>query len=106
MEAEQENVICISGSQSSPWSGDFWAIFCEQVNMVLIFIFYWYWMPCCYSVGSVTEEGLDIQQCDVVIRFDLVKSIFTFVHAGIQGKMRDYQLAGLNWILRLYASKQ
>ena len=22
--------------------------------------------------------------------------------AGIQGKMRDYQLAGLNWLIRLY----
>lgn len=22
--------------------------------------------------------------------------------AGIQGKMRDYQLAGLNWMIRLY----
>jgi len=21
---------------------------------------------------------------------------------GIQGKMRDYQLAGLNWLIRLY----
>lgn len=25
-----------------------------------------------------------------------------FVFAGIQGKMRDYQLAGLNWLIRLY----
>ena len=22
--------------------------------------------------------------------------------SGIQGKMRDYQLAGLNWLIRLY----
>ena len=22
--------------------------------------------------------------------------------AGIKGKMRDYQLAGLNWLIRLY----
>lgn len=25
-----------------------------------------------------------------------------FHFAGIQGKMRDYQLAGLNWLIRLY----
>ena len=25
-----------------------------------------------------------------------------FIFAGIQGKMRDYQLAGLNWLIRLY----
>ena len=25
-----------------------------------------------------------------------------FSSAGIQGKMRDYQLAGLNWLIRLY----
>ena len=59
-----------------------------------------------YSVESVTEEGLDIHKCNVVIRFDLVKTIFTFVHAGIQGKMKDYQLAILNLLLRLYAGKQ
>lgn len=23
-------------------------------------------------------------------------------YTGIQGKMRDYQLAGLNWLIRLY----
>jgi hypothetical protein len=28
---------------------------------------------------------------------------FSFPHlAGINGKMRDYQLAGLNWLIRLY----
>ena len=26
----------------------------------------------------------------------------SFSTAGIQGKMRDYQLAGLNWLIRLY----
>lgn len=25
-----------------------------------------------------------------------------FAVAGIQGKLRDYQLAGLNWLIRLY----
>ena len=25
-----------------------------------------------------------------------------YFSAGIQGKMRDYQLAGLNWLIRLY----
>lgn len=25
-----------------------------------------------------------------------------YLCAGIQGKMRDYQLAGLNWLIRLY----
>lgn len=25
-----------------------------------------------------------------------------FFITGIQGKMRDYQLAGLNWLIRLY----
>lgn len=25
-----------------------------------------------------------------------------FFPSGIQGKMRDYQLAGLNWLIRLY----
>jgi hypothetical protein len=25
-----------------------------------------------------------------------------FCFAGIKGKMRDYQLAGLNWLIRLY----
>lgn len=25
-----------------------------------------------------------------------------FFSSGIQGKMRDYQLAGLNWLIRLY----
>ena len=28
--------------------------------------------------------------------------IHFFFSAGIQGKMRDYQLAGLNWLIRLY----
>ena len=27
---------------------------------------------------------------------------FLPLFAGIQGKMRDYQLAGLNWLIRLY----
>lgn len=25
-----------------------------------------------------------------------------WISTGIQGKMRDYQLAGLNWLIRLY----
>ena len=28
--------------------------------------------------------------------------LFLFFSSGIQGKMRDYQLAGLNWLIRLY----
>lgn len=31
-----------------------------------------------------------------------VTSFLDFCSAGIQGKMRDYQLAGLNWLIRLY----
>lgn len=31
--------------------------------------------------------------------FIFVVNIFI---TGIQGKMRDYQLAGLNWLIRLY----
>lgn len=27
---------------------------------------------------------------------------FNCISIGIQGKMRDYQLAGLNWLIRLY----
>lgn len=27
---------------------------------------------------------------------------FLPLFTGIQGKMRDYQLAGLNWLIRLY----
>lgn len=26
----------------------------------------------------------------------------SYHYAGIKGKMRDYQLAGLNWLIRLY----
>lgn len=33
------------------------------------------------------------------LKFD---NCYFFVCAGIQGKMRDYQLAGLNWLIRLY----
>lgn len=29
-------------------------------------------------------------------------SLCVFLSLGIQGKMRDYQLAGLNWLIRLY----
>lgn len=29
-------------------------------------------------------------------------SLTMLFSAGIQGKMRDYQLAGLNWLIRLY----
>lgn len=32
----------------------------------------------------------------------LIFEMHVFVFAGIQGKMRDYQLAGLNWLIRLY----
>lgn len=28
--------------------------------------------------------------------------LFSYVLSGIKGKLRDYQLAGLNWLIRLY----
>ena len=39
--------------------------------------------------------------CFGVAWFWRLRFIF-FFSAGIQGKMRDYQLAGLNWLIRLY----
>lgn len=35
----------------------------------------------------------------LILEFYLFCLLFT---VGIQGKMRDYQLAGLNWLIRLY----
>ncbi|CAJ1962239.1 unnamed protein product [Sphenostylis stenocarpa] len=33
---------------------------------------------------------------------NLIGLLFVWMGEGIQGKMRDYQLAGLNWLIRLY----
>ncbi|EHA8591065.1 ISWI chromatin-remodeling complex ATPase CHR11 [Cocos nucifera] len=36
------------------------------------------------------------------VKQKFVNAYFVLPLAGIQGKMRDYQLAGLNWLIRLY----
>lgn len=41
--------------------------------------------------------------CNTVIRLRLfILFSLNCLLPGIQGKMRDYQLAGLNWLIRLY----
>lgn len=39
----------------------------------------------------------------MLLHLSALTFVFYLLHsAGIQGKMRDYQLAGLNWLIRLY----
>lgn len=38
----------------------------------------------------------------IVNYWESLRFIFSSQSTGIQGKLRDYQLAGLNWLIRLY----
>lgn len=45
---------------------------------------------------SVAEEGLDIRQCNLVIRFDLAKTVLAYIQS--RGRARK---PGSNYILML-----
>ena len=51
------------------------------------------------SFFSGAWKGYSVQVVSFLF-YMLFTSSFSF--PGIQGKMRDYQLAGLNWLIRLY----